>query len=124
MDPERNGIIAEYKKKSPSKGIINDTSTVEEVTAAYTLFGASMISVLTDSPSFGGSTDDLKRARFNDLPILRKDFIIDTYQIMESRAIGADVILLIAACLKPSETRCLAQSAHRAGFGSAFGNSR
>ncbi len=116
MDPERNGIIAEYKKKSPSKGIINDTSTVEEVTAAYTQFGASMISVLTDSPSFGGSTDDLKRARFNDLPILRKDFIIDTYQIIESRAIGADVILLIAACLKPSETRCLAQSAHQQGL--------
>lgn len=116
VDPERNGIIAEYKKKSPSKGIINDTSTVEEVTAAYTQFGASMISVLTDSPSFGGSTDDLKRARFNDLPILRKDFIIDTYQIMESRAVGADVILLIAACLKPSETRRLAQSAHQQGL--------
>ncbi len=56
MDPGKNGIIAEYKKKSPSKGIINETSTVEEVTAAYTKFGASMISILTDSPSFGGST--------------------------------------------------------------------
>jgi indole-3-glycerol phosphate synthase len=116
MDPERNGIIAEYKKKSPSKGIINDTATVEEVTAAYTKFGASMISVLTDSPSFGGSSDDLRRARFNNIPILRKDFIIDSYQIMESRAIGADVILLIAACLKPSETRSLAQSAHQQGM--------
>ncbi len=116
MDTGKNGIIAEYKKKSPSKGIINDTSTVEEVTAAYTKFGASMISILTDSPSFGGSNDDLGRARFNNLPILRKDFIIDSYQIVESRAIGADVILLIAACLKPSETRNLAQAAHQLGM--------
>ncbi len=115
-DPARNGIIAEFKKKSPSKGDINITSTVEEVTAAYAKFGASMISVLTDSPSFGGSSDDLKRARFNDLPILRKDFIIDAYQITESRAIGADAILLIAACLKPSVTRSLAESAHQQGM--------
>ena len=60
MDPEKTGIIAEFKKKSPSKGIINDTSTVEEVTAAYARFGASMISVLTDGPSFGGSAEDLQ----------------------------------------------------------------
>jgi indole-3-glycerol phosphate synthase len=113
MDPEKTGIIAEFKKKSPSKGIINDSATVEEVTAAYTRFGASMISVLTDGPSFGGSSADIQRARFNNLPILRKDFILDPYQLVESRAMGADVILLIAACLTPSETRSLASMAHQ-----------
>jgi indole-3-glycerol phosphate synthase len=116
MDPEKNGIIAEFKKKSPSKGIINDTAIVEHVTAAYAQYGASMISVLTDTPSFGGSTNDLKRARFNNLPILRKDFILDPYQIAESRAMGADVILLIAACLQPAQTRSLAKRAHRLGL--------
>jgi indole-3-glycerol phosphate synthase len=116
MDPEKTGIIAEFKKKSPSKGIINDSAMVEEVTAAYTRFGASMISVLTDEPSFGGSSADIQRARFNNLPILRKDFILDPYQIVESRAMGADVILLIAACLTPAETRSLASMAHQLGL--------
>jgi indole-3-glycerol phosphate synthase len=115
-DPEKTGIIAEFKKKSPSKGIINDSATVEEVTAAYARNGASMISVLTDSPSFGGSSGDLQRARFNALPVLRKDFILDPYQLFESRAMGADVILLIAACLKPAETRTLAVRAHQLGL--------
>jgi indole-3-glycerol phosphate synthase len=116
LDPERTGIIAEFKKKSPSKGIINDSATVEVVTAAYAHYGASMISVLTDGPSFGGSSEDLQRARFNALPILRKDFILDPYQLIESRAMGADVILLIAACLKPSETRELASIANQLGL--------
>jgi|SRR5450432_345555 indole-3-glycerol phosphate synthase len=116
LDPERTGIIAEFKKKSPSKGIINDSATVEEVTAAYARYGASMISVLTDGPSFGGSSEDLQRARFNALPILRKDFILDPYQLVESRAMGADVILLIAACLEPSETRKLATIANQLGL--------
>jgi indole-3-glycerol phosphate synthase len=115
-DTERTGIIAEFKKKSPSKGIINDKATVEEVTAAYSRFGASMISVLTDGPSFGGTAEDLIRARFNALPILRKDFILDPYQLFESRAMGADVILLIAACLRPAETRSLALEAHQLGL--------
>jgi indole-3-glycerol phosphate synthase len=116
MDPGKCGIIAEFKKKSPSKGIINDTANVERVTAAYAKYGASMISVLTDSPSFGGSTDDLKRSRFNNLPVLRKDFILDSYQIVESRSMGADAILLIAACLQPSETRSFARKAHEFGL--------
>ncbi len=115
-DPEKTGIIAEYKKRSPSKGIINETATVEAVTGAYAALGASMISVLTDNPSFGGSTEDLQRARFNALPILRKDFMLDNYQIAESRAMGADVILLIAACLKPTQTRALAIYAHQLGL--------
>lgn len=116
VDPEKTGIIAEYKKKSPSKGIINDKATVEEVTAAYERHGASTISILTDNPSFGGSSGDLKSARFNNLPILRKDFILDPYQLFESRAMGADVILLIAACLPPKETRYLAATARQLGL--------
>ncbi|HSZ32647.1 MAG TPA: indole-3-glycerol phosphate synthase TrpC [Puia sp.] len=115
-DPEKNGIIAEFKKKSPSKGIINGSAVVEEVTSAYARLGASAISVLTDTFSFGGSTDDLIRSRFNNLPILRKDFILDPYQLVESRAMGADVILLIAACLRPAETRLLASKAHELGL--------
>jgi indole-3-glycerol phosphate synthase len=113
---EKTGIIAEFKKKSPSKGIINDRASVESVTAAYARYGASAISVLTDGPSFGGSSDDLKEARFNALPILRKDFILDPYQLAESRAMGADSILLIAACLQVHETRHLAVKAHELGL--------
>lgn len=116
VDPEKTGIIAEYKKRSPSKGIINDWSSPEEVTRAYAQNGASVISVLTDAPSFGGSEADLQSARLNKLPILRKDFILDPYQIVESRAMGADAILLIAACLSVSETRSLAETAHQLGL--------
>ena len=115
-DPELTGIIAEYKKKSPSKGIINNHSSVEEVTSAYALHGASVISVLTDAESFGGSTEDLVKARFNPLPLLRKDFILDPYQLIESRAMGADVVLLIAACLSPAQTRSLAIAAAQLGL--------
>jgi indole-3-glycerol phosphate synthase len=115
-DTDRNGIIAEFKRKSPSKGVINDRVAIEEVTAAYTRYGASMISVLTDGPSFGGSSDDLDRARFNPIPILRKDFIVDAYQVVETRAMGADVILLIASCLFPAQTRILAGFARQLGL--------
>ena len=115
-DPGKTGIIAEFKKKSPSKGIINDWSTPEDVTGAYARYGASMISVLTDGPSFGGSANDLQAARFNKLPILRKDFILDPYQIVESCAMGADTILLIAACLSVAKTRSLAAIAHQLGL--------
>jgi indole-3-glycerol phosphate synthase len=108
VDPGRTGIIAEFKRRSPSKGVINDRVTVEEVTRGYTEAGASCLSVLTDRLFFGGSKEDLMKARFNKIPILRKDFIIDEYQIVEARAMGADVILLIAACLKPAQVRKLA----------------
>lgn len=110
-DPSKTGIIAEFKRKSPSKGIINGTADVREVTAAYAQSGASAISILTDEEFFGGSSQDLMAARSLNIPLLRKDFIIDPYQIFEAKAIGADVILLIAACLKPEETRNLAMLA-------------
>ncbi len=116
LDPEKTGIIAEFKRKSPSKGIINDSANVETVTRAYTHYGASMISVLTDGPSFGGSSADLLNARFNEIPILRKDFMLDPYQLVESRAMGADAILLIAACLQPAETWDLAGKAKKLGL--------
>jgi indole-3-glycerol phosphate synthase len=116
LDPEKTGIIAEFKRRSPSKGTINDKSTVEAVTKAYTDHGASVLSVLTDFPSFGGSSMDLRNARFNPLPILRKDFILDPYQLVESRVMGADVILLIAACLEPAETWKLAAAAKKLGM--------
>ncbi len=108
LDENRTGIIAEFKRKSPSKGIINDKADVAEVTKAYTDNGASCLSVLTDENFFGGSTDDLIKARVNAIPILRKDFIIDEYQVVEAKAMGADVILLIAACLTPAEVKKLA----------------
>lgn len=108
LDETKTGIIAEFKRKSPSKGMINDTADVVEVTKAYTEHGASCLSILTDEYFFGGSTDDLMKARINNIPILRKDFIIDEYQITEAKAMGADVILLIAACLTPGRVKELA----------------
>lgn len=108
LDETKTGIIAEFKRRSPSKGIINNTADVEEVTEAYTKYGASCLSVLTDTDFFGGAADDLRRARVNNIPVLRKDFIIDEYQIVEAKAMGADVILLIAACLKPDRVKELA----------------
>ncbi len=115
LDPARTGIIAEYKRKSPSKGVINDMATVKEVTEAYAQF-ASGISILTDEEFFGGTMDDLQSARHNNIPILRKDFMIDEFQIVEAKAIGADVILLIAACLSVQEVQQLAKLAKRLGL--------
>ncbi len=111
LDDTKTGIIAEFKRKSPSKGIINGAADVVEVTSAYAWHGASGLSVLTDEQFFGGSTADLIRARVNQVPILRKDFMIDEYQIVEARAMGADVILLIAACLTSTEVKRLAKFA-------------
>jgi len=112
LDDSKTGIIAEFKRKSPSKGIINGNADVVEVTSAYAKYGASGLSVLTDETFFGGSTEDLIKARVNNIPLLRKDFIVDEYQIAEAKAMGADVILLIAACLTPAEVKRLAQFAN------------
>ncbi|RZK41589.1 MAG: indole-3-glycerol phosphate synthase TrpC [Pedobacter sp.] len=104
LDPARTGIIAEFKRRSPSKGLINGVSEVESVTHAYNQAGASALSVLTDTDFFGGTPDDLIKARgVNSIPILRKDFIIDEYQILEAKAWGADIILLIASILTPEQ---------------------
>jgi indole-3-glycerol phosphate synthase len=115
-DPGKTGIIAEFKRKSPSKGVINDRVDVREVTSGYTRYGASCLSVLTDRHFFGGSSEDLQQARSNEIPILRKDFMIDEYQVVEAKAIGADVILLIAACLFPAEVKKLAVFAKSLGL--------
>jgi indole-3-glycerol phosphate synthase len=113
LDETKTGIIAEFKRRSPSKGIINADADVVKVTTAYTLHGASCLSVLTDGHFFGGVADDIKKARVNNIPILRKDFMIDEYQVSEAKAMGADVILLIAACLTPGRVKELASFAKK-----------
>ncbi len=116
LDASKTGIIAEFKRQSPSKGIINAVADVVEVTKAYTQFGASGVSVLTDGPYFGGSLNDLSIAVKNEIPVLRKEFIIDEFQVIEAKAFGASVILLIASCLKPAETKLLAAKAKQLGM--------
>ena len=116
LDKSRTGIIAEFKRRSPSKGIINPDVDVIEVTKGYAENGASCLSVLTDEHFFGGSDEDLIKARINEVPILRKDFIIDEYQLIEAKSIGADVILLIAACLTVAEVKQLATFAKNLGL--------
>ncbi len=116
LDDSKTGIITEFKRKSPSKGVINADVDVLEVTKAYTNNGASCLSVLTDETFFGGTTADLIKARVNAIPVLRKDFMIDEYQLLEAKAMGADVILLIAACLTVKEVKTLAGAAKNLGL--------
>lgn len=116
-NPEKSGIIAEFKRKSPSKGIINGSASIEQVSIGYMQAGASALSILTDKEYFGGTNEDLKSARkFNFCPILRKDFVVDEYQIVEAKSIGADCILLIAAALEPSKLKALAAFAKSLGL--------
>ena len=116
LKDHESGIIAEFKRKSPSKGYINEHADVQKVTNDYKKSGASGLSILTDHTFFGGSIDDLVIARENDIPILRKDFIIDPYQILATKAIGADVILLIAAILSKEQVKSFAGSAKQLGL--------
>lgn len=99
-------VIAEHKRRSPSAGVIREGVSLPEVVTAYERAGAAALSVLTEGPSFGGSLDDLRAAReASSLPILRKDFVVDAYQVYESLAAGADAILLIVAALSPVQLR-------------------
>lgn len=117
LDATKTEIIAEFKRKSPSKGFINENANVKEVVAGYEQFGASVVSVLTDENFFGGSIEDLQQAKeVLSIPVLRKDFIVDAYQVYETKAIGADLILLIAECLTKDEVHDLAKLAKEIGL--------
>lgn len=114
---DKSSIIAEIKKQSPSLGVINKYVNIEKTSIGYMQAGASALSVLTDRTFFGGSSEDLIIARkFNFCPILRKDFMISEYQIIESKSIGADVILLIAAVLSKDEIIKFTDLAHSLGM--------
>jgi indole-3-glycerol phosphate synthase len=110
---DKSGIIAEFKKQSPSAGAINKYADIEAISLGYMQAGASALSILTDKKYFNGSNKDLEIARqFNYCPIIRKDFIIDEYQILEAKSIGADAILLIAAILSKEEITAFTSMAH------------
>jgi indole-3-glycerol phosphate synthase len=114
---DKCGIIAEIKRKSPSRGKINPYISIERTSIGYMQAGAAALSILTDEKYFGGSNQDLTTARrFNYCPILRKDFIVDEYQILEAKSIGADAVLLIAAALKPDRLKELARFAGSLGL--------
>lgn len=104
-EKKTNGIIAEFKRQSPSKGIINATAKVDDVVQAYMKNNAAAASILTDEYFFGGKVEDLISARQHYIPILRKEFIIDEFQIIQAKSIGADVILLIASCLTVKQVK-------------------
>ncbi|MGJ8684985.1 MAG: indole-3-glycerol phosphate synthase TrpC [Nonlabens sp.] len=112
-----SGIIAEHKRQSPSKGSFSCPASLQDVVTGYEKAGASAISCLTDQPFFGGTLEDLLEARAQvNIPILRKDFMIDLYQIHEAKAYGADAILLIAACLTNEEIKTMSLEAMNLGL--------
>ena len=114
---DKQGIIAEVKRRSPSQGAINPYISVEKTSIGYMQAGASALSVLTDQKYFGGKNEDLVTARkFNFCPILRKEFILEEYQLLEAKSIGADAILLIAAVLSPTDIKRLSEFARSLGL--------
>ena len=114
---DKSGIIAEFKRNSPSKGPLNPYASVEKVSIGYMQSGASALSILTESNFFNGKNQDLTEARqLNFCPILRKDFIVEEWQVYETKSIGADALLLIASILKPKETIKLATKAKELGL--------
>jgi len=117
MYDSSTGIIAEFKRKSPSKGFIFENARVEDVAPVYSTSGASAISVLTDEKFFGGNFEDLKKARsLTDTPLLRKDFMIDEYQLYQAAMYGASAILLIASALSVEETKRMAVKSKELGL--------
>lgn len=111
------GIISEFKRRSPSKGWINEAAQAEEIPASYEAAGAAALSILTDERFFGGTLRDIRTARpLVRIPILRKDFIIDEYQLLQACIVGADAVLLIAACLSPEQCSTLTAQAHELGL--------
>jgi indole-3-glycerol phosphate synthase len=113
LEKSKTGIIAEFKRRSPSKGWLHKEARIEDVLPLYEKGGASACSILTDGDFFGGSFSDLQKAReLVKLPLIRKDFIIDEYQLYQARIMGADAVLLIAAILTREECRRLAKTAH------------
>ncbi|KAA6322048.1 Indole-3-glycerol phosphate synthase [termite gut metagenome] len=112
-----SGIIAEFKRRSPSKGWIKENAEIDKIIPAYTQAGASALSILTDEKFFGGSLRDIRTARtLTDIPILRKDFVIDEYQLYQAKIAGADAVLLIAAALERGKCEELAGKAHELGL--------
>ena len=110
------GIISEFKRRSPSKGWINEAAQAEEIHASYEAAGAAALSILTDEKFFGGTLRDIRTARpLVRIPILRKDFI-DEYQLLQACIVGADAVLLIAACLSPEQCSTLTAQAHELGL--------
>ncbi len=117
LDPKKSGIIAEHKRQSPSKGVINGNVNLAEVVKGYEEGGASAVSVLTDQKYFGGNLNDLKEATsLLSIPVLRKEFIVDEYQIHEAKAYGASIILLIAASLTAEEVDSFAKLTRELGM--------
>ncbi len=117
LSKNKSGIIAEIKRKSPSKGIINPNADIAQISKGYENAGVSGISVLTDTNYFGGSNEDFKMVRkHNSCPMLRKDFMVDEYQILEAKAMGADIILLIAAGIDTEKCKDLAVFAKSLGL--------
>ncbi|HLH15293.1 MAG TPA: indole-3-glycerol phosphate synthase TrpC [Solirubrobacteraceae bacterium] len=117
LDAEGIGVIAEFKRRSPSAGALREHADLEAIVGAYERGGAAAVSVLTEGPNFGGALDDLRAARrVCSLPLLRKDFVLDDYQLREALAAGADAVLLIVAALAQPQLAHLHTAAHELGL--------